>query len=125
MNWKNISFFPFDGKFSTLERDLDTSSKGFRIDSPQIFTIRIMIISCLRALFGSRFFINFCSVILRKRDVRKTVICFFFERTSRKFASTADYSPLFSRKIVEGIIFLFEIISVIIIMVELMELVNW
>ena len=125
MNWKNISFFPFDGKFSTLERDLDTSSKGFRIDSPQIFTIRIMIISCLRALFGSRFFMIFAVSSFVKEMLERQLFVFFFERTSRKFASTADYSPLFSRKIVEGIIFLFEIISVIIIMVELMELVNW
>ena len=77
MNWKNISFFPFDGKFSTLEPDLDTSSKGFRIDSPQIFTIRIMIISCLRALFGSRFFMIFAVSSSVKEMLERQLFVFF------------------------------------------------
>ena len=93
-----LAFFPLS------MHDSNISSQGFRIDSPQIFNIQILIISWTWASFGLRFF-DFCNVIFSKRDCRKTVFC-SFKRISRKF-SIVDGSALFSKEIVKDLSFLF------------------
>ena len=47
------------GNFPISRHDLNISSKGFNIDSPQIFIMRILIMSKPWDLFGLRFFMIF------------------------------------------------------------------
>ena len=54
-NWSNISFFPFNGKFSTLSAWLNISSKVFKIESLQILNTQILTMSEPSVLFGLRF----------------------------------------------------------------------
>ena len=61
-----------------------------------------------------KIFYDFRNVIFSKRDPRKTVIC-SFKRISRKFASIADYSALFSKEIVKDLCIPYKICNVIII----------
>ena len=55
MNWDNISFFHSMRNFPLSMPDLKISSKVFKIESPQIFNMRILIMSKPWALFGLRF----------------------------------------------------------------------
>ena len=47
------------GNFPFSRHDLNISSKGFKIDSPQFFIMRILIMSKSWALFGLRFLMIF------------------------------------------------------------------
>ena len=47
------------GNFPFSKHDLNISSKGFKIKSPQIFIMRILIMSKPWALFGLRFLMIF------------------------------------------------------------------
>ena len=47
------------GNFPFSRHDLNISSKGFKIKSPQIFIMRMLIMSKPWALFGLRFLIVF------------------------------------------------------------------
>ena len=93
------------GNFQLSTFDLNISSKGFRIDLPQIFNMNTDYIS-IKIVY------DFRNVIFSKRDRRKTVIC-SFKRICRKFASIVDYSALFTKESVKDLIFLFEIFNVI------------
>ena len=55
MNWNNICFFLFGGNFPLSIYDSNISSNGFKIESPQIFNMQILIMGKLWALFGLRF----------------------------------------------------------------------
>ena len=50
-----LAFFHSMGNFPLSMHDLKISSKGFKIESPQIFNMRILIMSKPWALFGLRF----------------------------------------------------------------------
>ena len=55
MNWATLVFFHSMGNFPLSIHDLKISSKWFKIEPPQIFNIRILIMSKPWALFGLRF----------------------------------------------------------------------
>ena len=47
-NWNNISFFPFEGKFTLAQTSFKNYAKcGLQIESPYVFNIRIQILSWL------------------------------------------------------------------------------
>ena len=66
-----LAFFHSMGSFPLSMHDLNISSKGFTIYSPQIFNIRILIISWLCTSFGSRFFMIFKMPSLVKEIVER------------------------------------------------------
>ena len=57
------------GTFPFSMHDLNISSNGFQIESPQIFSIRIMFMSKPWALFGLRFVMIFAVSSLAKEII--------------------------------------------------------
>ena len=104
MNRNNISFFHSMGNFPVSMHDLIISSKGFRTDSPQTFNVRILIISWQWVSIWIKIFDNFRNVTFRKRDRRKTNIC-FFKRIGWKFTSIVDCSDCLVRKLLKIAVF--------------------
>ena len=65
---ENFLFSKYDWKISL---------KGLKMESSQIFTILVLIISCLWALFGLRFLTIFLLLSLKKSIVNKDSITFW------------------------------------------------
>ena len=53
----HMLFSIFEGNVALSRQDFKRSSKGCKIEFPQTFSIRILILPCPWALFGSRFYI--------------------------------------------------------------------
>ena len=81
VNWNHIRFFPFIGKLPLSKQDWKINFRGLQIEVSHISIIRILIISCPWALFGSRFL-----MIFRISSVEKSIVdrnsCIFFMRVT-------------------------------------------
>ena len=66
-----LAFFYSMGNFPLSMHDLKISSKGFKIESPQIFNMRILIMSKPWALFGLKFLVIFAISSLVNETVER------------------------------------------------------
>ena len=64
MHQNYVSFFHSEGNVPLSRQDLKISSAGGKTGSPKNLSIRILIMSCPWALFGSRIFINLAASAL-------------------------------------------------------------
>lgn len=77
MNWDKICFLPTIINFSVSMHDLDISSVDFKIDSPQILSMRILIMSWSYPLLGSRFLIVLALLSLVNEIVEGRIFILF------------------------------------------------
>ena len=102
------------GNFPLSMHDLNISSKGFKIESPQIFNLRILIMSKPWALFGLRFLMIFAISSLVNEIVERRL----FVLLKESIGSLLVFSTLFSKEIVEDLSLLFKISNIIVIMIN-------
>ena len=73
--------------FPLSMRDLNISSKDFKIETPQTFNMRILIMSKAMGFIRIKIFNDFCNITFIKRDSWKNVVICSFKGIGRKFAS--------------------------------------
>ena len=76
MHQNYISFFHSEGNVPLSRQDLKISSAGGKTESPKNLIIRILIISCPWALFGSMIFINLATSAL-VTEIEKIILVVF------------------------------------------------
>ena len=101
MHWNYICFFHSEGNVPISRQDLKISSKGGKIDSPHNFSIRILIMSCPWALFGSRFFI-ILAISLQVTGIHQSVLVVFYVQSRMNFTCIAYHSALLSKKLLSS-----------------------
>ena len=102
------------GNFPLSMHDLNISSKGFKIELPQIFNLRILIMSKPWALFGLRFLMIFAISSLVNEIVERRL----FVLLKESIGSLLVFSTLFSKEIVDDLSLLFKISNIIVIMIN-------